>query len=1097
MELDTSRQRLLDLLASDTPDHAELAELKQEILAETSGTEPPSPPPDATDTAFAEATIASAALRGAFSLDDPDIPLAARPLLVPLTEPVTQDGVVLLSLRVTPRMQALAALRDDGALTATLQSTTLPAGDLVGAALRDLLAETYPTGQLNDPVTLSDARLEAWLQVAGWFAAAPEGWPPDLGSAATALRREAALRAMRKSDAALIGRFHGRSAELAQLSGFLRRKKQTADPPRIFAMSAEGGAGKSALIAKFADTLRRSRRKPAWVIIRLDFDRRVLTASDPLQLTFEVTRQLALQFPELDQPLANLRRNTRRNAEEMAASIKSSGRSAGYRAISETVWGISAELRRIGALERPILMILDTLEEALSYRSPIDQDMTAAMAIREWLRMFPQTGMTGLRVILSGRGIDKANEAPFFAETVMPLEELDLDSAIHILRDRGKIPPHDAERLAQAFPRSPLVLRFVAELATGPDPIPVSELVDLGAKDTGYGDDAGDIPRTALVQGMLYGRILAHIKNESVRALAHPGLVLRRVTPQLIHAILATHCLPGPVTEGEARDLYASLVEEHWLVSEEIRGVEAQHRRELRRIMLRLIAIDPAKRATAALIHQDALAFYQSGSDLGLDSGRAAQEAAYHRIMLGWLPESLTERQTLAQQFDRDIADFPESAQAALLSAAGKPLSDRQGRFLNGKDRGKFLAERGWDLVSHDRPEIALALLSPEERAKLAQSGWVVQAQIDLGRWADVPMQPPEGTVRDGRDLIPLITAQLLAERYADALATAIRALDARLQAHFALRIGSYSAGSAEFHADVTALMKRAMLAHLALGGTGLPNDSAILSAMGAMGTAHRAMAPERAIDLGHLVMLLHRLGADQMPDLVALVADHLRFVDGLDAVAWPVETPIRDLLPPPADRKLPEGSPKLGRLAMPALRIIWLLGPVAREWARRAHEAGMGVLDPRDLPPERVRHYLRGSTTEFHGAARLALFESVDTLPVASALYREMAGVWPYSIDNAEARTIAATALRGGLPFWSAIVEFADRSNCLVSLLLVASRLVTQSDNARRLNDIATALVRWQLLLLGAGRASRTSPSIAVQESTIPDNDQAFSAED
>jgi hypothetical protein len=88
-------------------------------------------------------------------------------------------------------------------------------------------------------------------------------------------------------------------------------------------------------------------------------------------------------------------------------------------------------------------------------------------------------------------------------------------------------------------------------------------------------------------------------------------------------------------------------------------------------------------------------------------------------------------------------------------------------------------------------------------------------------------------------------------------------------------------------------------------------------------------------------------------------------------------------------------------------------------------------------------------------------------------------------------------TALRGGLPFWSAIVEFADRSNCLVSLLLVASRLVTQSDNARRLNDIATALVRWQLLLLGAGRASRTSPSIAVQESTIPDNDQAFSAED
>src|SRR4029450_2638735 len=41
------------------------------------------------------------------------------------------------------------------------------------------------------------------------------------------------------------------------------------------------------------------------------------------------------------------------------------------------------------------------------------------------------------------------------------------------------------------------------------------------------------------VQGQLYARLLEHIRDPRVRAIAHPGLVVRRITPAAIQGGLA------------------------------------------------------------------------------------------------------------------------------------------------------------------------------------------------------------------------------------------------------------------------------------------------------------------------------------------------------------------------------------------------------------------------------------------------------------------------------------------------------------------------------------------------------------------------------
>src|SRR5262249_23187323 len=87
--------------------------------------------------------------------------------------------------------------------------------------------------------------------------------------------------------------------------------------------------------------------------------------------------------------------------------------------------------------------------------------------------------------------------------------------------------------------------------------------------------------------GKLYEtRILRHVRNEYARKLAWPGLVVRRVTRDIIREKLATLCGLDPQHTDAAFD---ALANEVWMV--ERVGDELRHRQDLRARTLPLMRL--------------------------------------------------------------------------------------------------------------------------------------------------------------------------------------------------------------------------------------------------------------------------------------------------------------------------------------------------------------------------------------------------------------------------------------------------------------------------------------------------------------------------
>ena len=85
----------------------------------------------------------------------------------------------------------------------------------------------------------------------------------------------------------------------------------------------------------------------------------------------------------------------------------------------------------------------------------------------------------------------------------------------------------------------------------------------------------------------MYERILNRIKKPRVKALAYPGVVLRRVTPELILKVLAPTC-PVPLdvtTPADAEQAFNELAEHVWLVTR-IAPDTVVHRADVRRLLV-------------------------------------------------------------------------------------------------------------------------------------------------------------------------------------------------------------------------------------------------------------------------------------------------------------------------------------------------------------------------------------------------------------------------------------------------------------------------------------------------------------------------------
>lgn len=397
--------------------------------------------------------------------------------------------------------------------------------------------------------------------------------------------------------------------ELAKKSpDFAGDSGENAAPPLVPLMIyGPGGVGKSTLIAKYIlDHISTVDRFP---FAYLDFDRRGLLPEEPATLLIEIVRQIGVQFPDTQELAEQLRQDLQN---ELASAARASQNKRHLTDKYALVWSDiklkTGFLKNLDALffslkvkELPFLLILDTFEEIqMRNRQYISQ-------LWEFLKEL-QKVVPGLRVLLSGR-------APLKDYPVEELEISDFDNAAA----EGFLRHNNVRPIA-------LVKEIIERV--GGSPLSLCLAVDIFEKE---GDKSAKFFHNLLknrIQGQLYTRILEHIVDKDVRKLAHPGLILRLITREIILEVLAEPCGVKIKTIEEAQVLFDKLAEDMTLVIPEGKDV-LRHIPELRRLMINLLRQDKKKKAKVLEIQTSAIRYYEKFSE---PLYRA--EEIYHRLAL-------------------------------------------------------------------------------------------------------------------------------------------------------------------------------------------------------------------------------------------------------------------------------------------------------------------------------------------------------------------------------------------------------------------------------------------------------------------------------
>lgn len=557
------------------------------------------------------------------------------------------DGAVMLSPEA--RRNTLATFHSQDEIAAALDANRSERkSDLQKHFESYLLAKAKPLMQQ------SSEELEQTLQVALWV----EGLQFEGVPSTNEVRQLVELKRLLAPFETLAGgdRFRGRAREIDILRSFVgvlppesllrrlgSRLQEWLLPKERAALSVygPGGVGKSALIAKFMLEHTQVREDIKIPFAYLDFDRPALDISDPLSLLVEALRQLSLQFPE-GRPYEKLL--------EFGESLYRRSAGSGNTDRHSVAHGLFADI--LGTLQtklgpRPYVVVLDTFEE-IQYRGE-----TRASPLWQLLAEM-QKRWPFLRVIISGR----APVSSLFLAGTKPesleLGGLDKESALAILVADGVDDEVLAGKLVDQVGAVPLSLKLVGEMFK-------RDMIKNG----GIKNLKSSFWMTAsaeYIQGQLYERILGHIHEEQVRRLAHPGLVLRRITPEVILHVLNEPCSLGISTMKEAEALCRKLEQETSLVSRDDSEGALVHRADLRRLMLGLLQQKEPGRVKA--IHQKAVEYYGRQQDL-----RSRAECLYHRAALGeTLSNHDVEDPEVRSSLQSSISELPLATQAQLAA---------------------------------------------------------------------------------------------------------------------------------------------------------------------------------------------------------------------------------------------------------------------------------------------------------------------------------------------------------------------------------------------------------------------------------------------
>ena len=417
-----------------------------------------------------------------------------------------------------------------------------------------------------------------------------------------------------------------------------------------------GGMGKTTLISKFM--LEHARAATShYPFAYLDFDRTTITAGQRPALLAEMCQQVGAQFPQLTARLAQLRSRVMEMAAESAGDFEedSISRLRPYlREFRGLIDGSMQSLESGFETARPFLLVFDTFE-VVQY-SPDDvtalEEFVAGFADNpEGTKLWPR-----MRLVISGR----ARIREFLENKVeqIPLTGLDAKSSTALLRrlvSSAGMALSDSAAIsivalvsrnsaASKDGISPLRLRLLGKALTAEQEAGRSLLSSLDADLKENAVRGMDFD--ALIDGILVRRIINHVADPRVRALADPGLVVRRITPAVIQKVMsagtsgpdntaeapdAEIVKPWSLSEEEALDIFHAFQREVSLVL--VEGASLRHRPDVRREMLPLIRARRPKRFRR--LQELAFQYFQGQLKEWPNDKAAADETIYHGLWLG------------------------------------------------------------------------------------------------------------------------------------------------------------------------------------------------------------------------------------------------------------------------------------------------------------------------------------------------------------------------------------------------------------------------------------------------------------------------------
>ncbi|TCP96743.1 AAA ATPase-like protein [Sphingomonas sp. PP-F2F-A104-K0414] len=585
------------------------------------------------------------------------------------------------------RQQTLRRLADSGELQPAIGRRRAADPD---DRTRDLLDALTGEGQFSfDRVeaALGTAarewlvRLTTVLDWAGGFADAGSLLEPSR----TAMKR--LERTERRKDVLSLP-FVGRDRELGQLMS--RLAAAPGKEVRGVFLSGPPGVGKSALLEQ---VIARHIDEHGSVVVRLDFDRAGLDVTDLRMLTMEVARQITDRVIDGTEQLATARLQTAGYREDAESVVET--RRAFPAALGREI------ARTVGVARRPLLVVVDTLE-SLQARGATHLDQLFA-----WLQQLADHGVADMAVLVAGR----AAPSPEFRRVVgkpLALEGLAEFAALEFT-ERLSVLPADRPVVVDRAAGIPLAIKLAADIVRtdGVKALPAGR------------------PNAKLASALLYRILLSRIDDDVLRRLAHPGLIVRRISADLLRDVIAPAVGLPRLADGEARSLFDALALQHWLV--EIDPADpsfVRHRSDIRRDLLPLIYED--KPALCAKIDREATRWFAARGD------RESQvDALYHRLQQ--LRRNTTRpavSEDLARSLDAaTLEELPDSARVLVRQIAGEFSGVAQSRAVG--------------LGASDDPRLVRELVNI-----LAKSDWAEGRSL-VDRYANTGSLDPRSRLAD------------------------------------------------------------------------------------------------------------------------------------------------------------------------------------------------------------------------------------------------------------------------------------------------------------------------------------------------------------